>query len=402
MNLLPNKPHVCIGLSGGVDSCVGADLLKRQGFKVTGVYIKSWDEKEETGYCNGEQDYKDAKSVADSLGIEFHQVDLVKDYWNRVFVNFLDQYRKGFTPNPDVFCNREIKFDAFVDFTKEVVGTDMIATGHYAKLEYNKDDENGIPKLMIPKDKDKDQTYFLSMTQGEKFKRVIFPLSDILKQDVRSHTELYFNEISKKTSSRGICFIGKRPLPEFLSQYIDIKEGYYLDVTSSYQFEQKHKGAICYTKGQKANLHSLPEKYFVVATDIKNNIVFVCPQSKVSQYLTTTSMTVNKFNWINGIPEDLANGKPMEFRARVLHRGDLHKCTVTKKNQAELDNIVDQTFTVEFHEPITQSGAPGQICCLYDSITDVCYGGSVITDVHTLKHPLDNEIYVPHWVKIKR
>eukprot|EP01133_Synstelium_polycarpum_P019513 gene19513-23376_t len=253
--LLPTKPTVCVGLSGGVDSLVAAYLLKQQGFNVKCAYIKSWDEKDELGYCSGERDYQDAIQIAKRLDLPLHHADFVKEYWNRVFEGFLADYRAGYTPNPDVFCNREIKFDVFTTFA-ESIGADYIATGHYSQLDYNQD---GSVRLRQGADHTKDQSYFLCMTEGHKLARAIFPIGPHIKHDVVAlANQLKYDMVTQKKSSRGICFIGKRPLPDFLQQYIPMEPGYFVDPMGVPL--GKHRGAICYTIGQKANIASQIER----------------------------------------------------------------------------------------------------------------------------------------------
>ncbi|KYQ99980.1 tRNA (5-methylaminomethyl-2-thiouridylate)-methyltransferase [Tieghemostelium lacteum] len=385
MDVVPKKPKICIGLSGGVDSTVAAHLLKQQGFDVTGVFIKSWDEKEETGYCTGEKDFQDAQKVAKWLDIPLYHADFVKDYWNRVFVQFLDDYRNGITPNPDVFCNREIKFDLFIDFAQNL-GADYIATGHYSNLRYQQD---GSVRLYRGLDKNKDQTYFLCMTKGEKLAKSLFPLGNLEKKDIINYAlSLGFNDIASKKSSRGICFIGKRPLPEFLSQYMPVEPGRFIDISRTYEILQQHKGAIAYTIGQKANIHSVHGKYYVVSVDYKKNIVYVCPVHLASHYLETSTLTLRNFNWINEIPSTLKRENvKLEARCQYRHRADVVPCQIEFITSETPDVEKGLTYKITFPEK-QKSIASGQIVCLFDKYSDKCYGGGIIDTVETNKLPI--------------
>ncbi|EFA76740.1 tRNA 5-methylaminomethyl-2-thiouridylate-methyltransferase [Heterostelium album PN500] len=377
-SLINKKPEICVGLSGGVDSAVTAYLLKKQGFKVQCVYIKSWDEKDELGYCTGEKDYSDAQDVANRLQLPIYHADFVKEYWNRVFNSFLEEYSQGYTPNPDVFCNREIKFNVFYEYAKSI-GADMIATGHYSRLQY--DDELESARLLRGVDPNKDQSYFLCMTEGRQLYRSLFPIGDYVKTDIKAlANQLGYTNITAKTSSRGICFVGKRPLDEFLGTYINLQPGAFLNPLD--QQVGQHKGAICYTIGQKANISGLEERYIVYKIDKDNNCVFVCPESLSKKYLMSQSLQVHRINWINGIPERLLTaGVPMKIRCQVRYRSSLVNGEISLEHLAE--NPQESVYSVQLEQP-ERAVAPGQILCIYEPESDVCLGGASVGLVRTL------------------
>ncbi|KAF2075918.1 hypothetical protein CYY_002766 [Polysphondylium violaceum] len=375
MNIVPKKPKVTIGLSGGVDSTVAAYLLKKQGFDVNGVFIKSWDEIEETGRCTGEKDFKDAQEAAKFLNINVELADFTKEYWNRVFQHFLKDYENGLIPNPDTLCNREIKFDTFIDFAKERFDSDYIVTGHYANLDYlnnnSSNSNNSNVHLYRGKDYSKDQSYFLCMSKTEKLAKSLFPIGQFMKNDVKDFAQyLGLDSIVSKKSSRGICFIGKKSLPEFLSQYIKVEPGRFYDLSNTYEIRQEHKGALCYTRGQKAQIHSLSERYFVAGTDIERNLVFVCPESVSDKFLLSTSVTMHSLNWIGVDPDQLfSNGKSIRIRSQIKHRGDLVDSTLCRQNNNE--------YTVTFDTPI-RACQSGQVLCMFEINSDRCLGGGVM------------------------
>ncbi|EGG13268.1 tRNA (5-methylaminomethyl-2-thiouridylate)-methyltransferase [Cavenderia fasciculata] len=396
------KPTICVGLSGGVDSAIVSYLLGKQDFKVKCVYIKSWDEKDELGYCSGERDYKDACDIAQSLGVTLFHRDFTKEYWNRVFHSFLKDYQQGYTPNPDVFCNREIKFDVFTEHAKQL-GADMIATGHYATILHNQQQpqhqhqqqqQNNNIILKRGKDRNKDQSYFLCMTEGHKLAEAIFPLGEYLKNDVIAMAnKIGFNNITSKRSSRGICFVGKRPLPEFLEQYIPLVRGAFVDDKGSIIGE--HKGAVCYTIGQKANISGRQERYFIYKVDVINNQVHVCPESVSDQYLLSNACVISHLNWINGTPLALQSGLPIRAMCQIRYRADLTECLIEPINhnqqhslqqqqQQQQQQSQQQQYRVTFVGKQERAATPGQIVCIYELESDICLGGGVVQHVETI------------------
>ncbi|MFR4698182.1 MAG: tRNA 2-thiouridine(34) synthase MnmA, partial [Streptococcus salivarius] len=216
-----SKTRVVVGMSGGVDSSVTALLLKEQGYDVIGVFMKNWDDTDEFGVCTATEDYKDVAAVADQIGIPYYSVNFEKEYWDRVFEYFLAEYRAGRTPNPDVMCNKEIKFKAFLDYAM-TLGADYVATGHYAQVVR---DEDGIVHMLRGADNNKDQTYFLSQLSQEQLQKTMFPLGHLQKPEVREIAERAGLATAKKKDSTGICFIGEKNFKEFLSQYLPAQKG---------------------------------------------------------------------------------------------------------------------------------------------------------------------------------
>ena len=258
---------VVIGMSGGVDSSVGAYLLKKQGYNVIGIFMHNWEE-EQGGHCTAESDWEDVKRVCNKLGIPYYSVNFAKEYYDRVFTEFLEEYKAGRTPNPDVLCNREIKFGPFLEYARSL-GADYIATGHYAKVE--KRGEKTY--LLKAKDDNKDQTYFLNQLSQDQLKDVIFPLADMLKPDVRKIAEKYNLITADKKDSTGICFIGERRFRQFLQNYIPANSGDIMTLDG--KVVGKHEGAMFYTLGQRRGLNiggksgGTGERWFVIDKDIK-------------------------------------------------------------------------------------------------------------------------------------
>ena len=241
------KKRVVLGMSGGVDSSVAAILLKEQGYEVIGVFMKNWDETDENGVCPADEDYKDVIAVAEQLDVPYYSVNFVKEYWDRVFTYFLDEYRAGRTPNPDVMCNKEIKFKAFLDYAVKI-GAHYIATGHYARIER----DSGKVRLLRGLDDNKDQTYFLCQLSQEQLDKVIFPIGEYNKKDIRAIAEKYNIKTAKKKDSTGICFIGERDFAEFLNRYLPAKPGKI--VTADGENLGNHVGLMHYTIGQRKGI----------------------------------------------------------------------------------------------------------------------------------------------------
>ena len=239
--------RVVVGMSGGVDSAVAASLLKEQGFDVVGLYMSNWKDEEEDGACTGERDWADVARVCDAIGIPYYSVDFSEEYMDRVFRLFVEEYRKGRTPNPDVLCNREVKFGPFVKFARGM-GADLIATGHYCDIAH----EGGSNFLLRAADENKDQTYFLNQVTERQLDDVVFPLGGLNKYDVREYARAHKIPVAEKKDSTGICFIGERKFREFLSRYIPMKEGDI--VTADGKRVGRHRGVYYYTIGQRRGL----------------------------------------------------------------------------------------------------------------------------------------------------
>ncbi len=354
---------VVVGISGGVDSSVAALLLKKQGYNVIGLFMRNWDSSINNDYlgnpnldndiCPQEEDYNDAKKVCEKLDIPLHRVDFVKEYWDFVFKYFLDELNKGRTPNPDIMCNRYIKFDLFIDKALEL-GADYIATGHYAKIENN--------TLMRAKDLNKDQTYFLAYVPRDKFKNVIFPLADLTKPEVRKIAMENDLITANKKDSTGICFIGERNFSKFLENYLPNQPGKIVNIETN-EVVGEHIGLMYYTLGQRKGLDlgGFKEKSFVVKKDLDNNILFIANGDE-NKYLYSNKAIISDFNFLT---DKKINKCTCKFRYR---QKDI-VCNVSYKD----DNTLILTYDM------AKAVTPGQFCVLYDG--DVCLGGGIIDSV---------------------
>lgn len=352
---------VVIGMSGGVDSTVSAYLLKKQGYDVIGLFMKNWDETDENGECTAEEDYDDARAVCLKLNIPCYTVNFTKEYWDNVFTYFLDEYKKGRTPNPDVLCNKEIKFKCFLDYAINVLNADYIATGHYAKVEHTKEGT----RLLKAKDQHKDQTYFLSLLKEEQLERVIFPLADVEKGEVREIAEREGFRNAKKKDSTGICFIGERNFTRFLQNYLPNQPGDMIDMDTG-EKKGEHIGLMYYTLGQRRGLGvggcGSGERWYVADKDLDKNILYIVQGDK-NPKLYKNGFIATDVNMISGhYPSD-----KFKCEMRFRHLQPLKKVTV--------EVIDESTARVIFDEE--QSGVtPGQIAVFYDG--DVCLGGGTI------------------------
>lgn len=354
---------VVIGISGGVDSSVAAILLKEKGYDVTGLFMRNWDTSVNGDYlgnpdldnniCPQEQDYNDAKEVCEKIGIPLYRIDFVKEYWDYVFTYFLDELKQGRTPNPDIMCNKYIKFDMFAKKAKEL-GCDYIATGHYAKID------NG--QLLRAKDVNKDQTYFLSQVSKEQLSNVLFPLGDIEKTEVRKIASKYELVTAQKKDSTGICFIGERNFTKFLENYLPNKPGNVVDIASN-KIVGKHIGLMYYTIGQRRglNIGGSKERMFVVGKDLNKNILYISYGN--TEYLISDSCIIDTIN-IN------CNERPTKCSAKFRYR--------QPDNDVELEYLDDGNILVKYPQGV-KSVTPGQACVLYDN--DKCIGGGIIKEV---------------------
>lgn len=368
-----SKKRVVLGLSGGVDSSVAAYLLKEQGYEVIGLFMRNWDSTTnndilgnptlEDDVCTQEVDYQDAKAVADFLGIELHRVDFIKEYWDDVFSYFLDEYKKGRTPNPDIMCNKYIKFDAFIKHAEQF-NYDYIAMGHYAQV--NHDDE---VTMLRGHDNNKDQTYFLSQLTKEQLSKTLFPIGHLDKKDVRKIAHEQNIPTKDKKDSTGICFIGERNFKEFLSNYLPAQPGKM--VTEDGEYIQDHAGLMYYTIGQRKGLgiggsnQFSNEPWFVIGKDLEKNELIV-GQGFHHPTLYSDSCLVTDVNLIH---ED-KYAFPLECTAKFRYRQRDHKVVVHKENGA---------FLVKFVEDV-RAVTPGQAAVFY--MGDECLGGGFIQDVY--------------------
>ncbi len=353
---------VVVGISGGVDSSVAAYLLKKQGYNVIGLFMVNWEENDENGVCTSQQDYEDVKRVCAKIGIPYYTVNYAKEYYEKVFEYFLHEYKKGRTPNPDVLCNKEIKFGPFLNFAKSI-GADYIATGHYAK----KVEKAGLYYLKKAKDLNKDQSYFLNQLSQQQLKYVLFPLEDITKPKVREIAEKLELCNAKKKDSTGICFIGERNFKKFLKNYLPAKSGEIR--TLDEKVIGKHDGLMYYTLGQRRGLgiggykNGNGERWFVVKKDLKNNVLYV--HQGEDKELYTSSMKSGKFNWIPQKPSQTEFDCFAKFRYRQPDQ---------KVHVKQVDDHVEITF-YEKQRAVT----PGQYVVLYTE-DETCLGGAEIEE----------------------
>ena len=355
---------VVVGMSGGLDSSVAAILLKEQGYNVVGLFMRNWDSTINNDYmgnpnldndiCPQEEDYNDAKSVCDKLGIPLHRVDFVKEYWDFVFSYFLDELKKGRTPNPDVMCNRYIKFDLFLNEAKKL-GADYIATGHYARLD------NGC--LLRAKDLNKDQSYFLAYVHKEQFKNVLFPIGELEKSEVRKLALDYQLVTAKKKDSTGICFIGERNFTKFLENYLPNQPGKIIDIETK-EIKGNHIGLMYYTIGQRRglNLGGNDDKSYVVKKDLENNILYVASGDE-NKYLYSTKALIVDVNYFT-------DDRPKECTCKFRYRQKDIPVKVRYLDNNDIELSYDGAKAV----------TSGQFCVLYQD--DVCLGGGIIEKVY--------------------
>ncbi len=362
MHKEPKDTTVVIGMSGGVDSSVAALLLKEQGYKLIGIFMKNWDEKDEFGECTATKDSEDARKVCEALDIPFYTVNFVKKYWDNVFSYFIDELKKGRTPNPDILCNKEIKFKAFLDYAMKL-GADYIATGHYARVDY----KDGQYHLLKGVDSKKDQTYFLCMLGQEQLAKALFPLGNMNKGEVKEIAMKAGFETAYKKESTGICFIGERDFKDFLKTYLPARPGDIKTLTG--EVVGKHEGLMYYTIGQRKGLgiggQGTGESWFVVDKDLKNNVLHVV-QGDNHPLLYSVGLTATNLHWISEIKPQGDFKCMAKFRYRQPDQG----VTVHK--------LLDNSCEVVFDEP-QRAITPGQFVVFYDG--DVCLGTGVIDSV---------------------
>lgn len=351
---------IIVGLSGGVDSSVAALRLLEEGHEVEGLFMKNWEEDDTEEYCSAAADLADAQAVADRLGIRLHTVNFSTEYWDRVFEYFLSEYRAGRTPNPDVLCNKEIKFRAFLDYALDL-GAEKIATGHYARVLETADGW----QLHQATDRDKDQTYFLYLLNQHQLAHSLFPLSDLTKTEVRDIARRAGFVTQDKKDSTGICFIGERRFTDFLSRYLPASPG--AIETPNGEIIGRHHGLMYYTIGQRQGLgiggvSGTPEApWFVAHKDLDRNVLVVV-QGHDHPLLLARGLTAYQPHWISGHEPDF----PLSCLARCRHRQPLQSCTVSWE---------DHTLRAQFDRP-QRANTPGQSVVLYAG--NQCLGGAVI------------------------
>ena len=351
--------RVVVGMSGGVDSAVSALLLKEQGYDVVGVFMKNWEEQDENGVCTAESDWRDVQDVCELIDIPYYSVNFAKEYRDRVFSLFLSEYQKGRTPNPDVLCNREIKFKAFLDFAMQL-GAEKMATGHFVQT-----DAEG--HLLRGVDGNKDQSYFLYMLHKQQLQKAIFPVGGKTKQEVRTLAEKYNLPVYKKKDSTGVCFIGERDFKAFLQGFLPAQPGPM--VTPEGEVVGKHDGLMYYTLGQRRGLgiggRGDGRSFFVVDKDLKKNRLIVA-QGEDHPLLYSRAALADQATFVcDPLPENT----PVHLTAKFRYRQPDQGCTVTRMG----DNL-----HFVFDEP-QRAVTPGQIAVLYDG--DICLGGGIIDSV---------------------
>ena len=359
---MDKQKTVVVGMSGGVDSSVAAALLKEQGYNVIGLYMLNWEEDDENGVCTAVNDYEDVKRVCNLLQIPYYTVNFAQEYLDRVFKYFLEEYSKGRTPNPDVLCNREIKFGPFLEYAKKL-GADYIATGHYAKV----DRKDGKTHLMKAVDTNKDQTYFLNQLSQNQLKDVLFPLGDMEKPEVRKIATKYNLITATKKDSTGICFIGERRFRQFLQEFIPAKPGKIISTTG--EVVGKHDGIMYYTLGQRRGLNiggysgGNGDRWFVVDKDVKNNTLIVTQGE--DDLLYSSALITRNVNWIPEVPKN----RKFECYAKFRYR---------QPDQGVFVEIRDGDVLVTFKEK-QRAVTPGQYVVFYTETE--CLGGGVIEEV---------------------
>ena len=352
--------RIVVGMSGGVDSSVAALLLKEQGYDVIGVFMKNWEEKDENGVCTAESDWRDVRDVCDLIGIPYYSVNFAREYWDRVFSYFLDEYRAGRTPNPDVLCNREIKFRAFLDFAMQL-GASRMATGHFVQT-------NEAGDLLRGADPNKDQSYFLYMLHREQLKKAIFPVGGMTKAEVRRIAAEHGLPVSQKKDSTGVCFIGERKFKQFLQTYLPAQPG---DMVSpDGQVVGRHDGLMYYTLGQRRGLGiggcGDGRCWFVIGKDLERNRLLVA-QGEDHPMLYSTRSVAGGVTWVGEAP--LQEGETLRCTARFRYRQGDQPVEVTLME----DKLLIHSLTPQ------RAVTPGQSAVLYDG--ERCLGGAVVEEI---------------------
>ena len=355
---------VIVGMSGGVDSSVAALLLRDAGFRVRGLFMKNWEEDDGTEYCTAREDLEDARQVCNKLGIELHEANFAAEYWDNVFAHFLDEYRLGRTPNPDILCNREIKFKVFLEYA-QVLGAELIATGHYARLDHYVTDQ-GVHETRLLKalDQGKDQSYFLQSVAASQFQHCLFPLGELQKSEVRRIAEANGLVTFNKKDSTGICFIGERRFKDFLEQYLPAQPGPVMTLDD--QLLGRHQGLMFYTLGQRQGLgiggiqHAAEAPWYVVHKDLQRNILRVA-QGNAHTALFCTALHCTEIHWINQAPT-----LPVRLAVKARYR---------QADQGALVTATAAGYQVVFDQP-QRAVTPGQWACFYAG--EVCLGGGII------------------------
>lgn len=355
---------VIVGMSGGVDSSVSAWLLQQQGYQVEGLFMKNWEEDDGEEYCTAAEDLADAQAVCDKLGIHLHTVNFAAEYWDNVFEHFLEEYKAGRTPNPDILCNKEIKFKAFLEFAAEDLGADLIATGHYVRRR----DVEGKSQLLRGLDDNKDQSYFLYTLGHEQIAQSLFPVGELTKPEVRRIAEDLELVTAKKKDSTGICFIGERKFRDFLGRYLPAQPG--AIVSTEGDVVGEHQGLMYHTLGQRKGLgiggtkEGSEEPWYVVDKDVANNLLVVA-QGHDHPCLMSVGLIAQQLHLVDR--EIIA--APMRCTVKTRYRQSDIPCTVTPLGADRLE--------VRFDEPVA-AVTPGQSAVFYQG--EICLGGGIIEE----------------------
>lgn len=363
----PNsQKKVIVGMSGGVDSSVSAYLLLQQGFQVEGLFMKNWEEDDNEEYCTAAEDLADAQAVCDKLGIELHTINFAAEYWDNVFEYFLEEYKAGRTPNPDILCNKEIKFKAFLEFADEVLEADFIAMGHYVRRSFPSDGTQ--PKMLRGHDGNKDQSYFLYTLSHQQVARSLFPVGELEKPEVRRIAEEQGLITAKKKDSTGICFIGERKFTDFLSRYLPAQPGNI--ETPEGKVIGEHQGLMYHTLGQRKGLHIGGQKggggnedpWFVAEKDLERNVL-IAVQGANHALLKSVGLFASQLHWVDRTPVK----ENIQCTVKTRYRQSDIPCTIIP--------IDDNNIKVLFEEPQI-AVTPGQSAVFYSG--DICLGGGII------------------------
>ncbi|EUD02554.1 tRNA (5-methylaminomethyl-2-thiouridylate)-methyltransferase [Providencia alcalifaciens RIMD 1656011] len=353
---------VIVGMSGGVDSSVSAYLLQQQGYQVIGLFMKNWEEDDDEEYCSAATDLADAQAVCDKLGIELRTINFAAEYWDNVFEHFLEEYKAGRTPNPDILCNKEIKFKAFLEFAAEDLGADYIATGHYVRRR----DVDGKSQLLRGLDNNKDQSYFLYTLSHEQIAKSLFPVGELEKPEVRRIAEEIGLVTAKKKDSTGICFIGERKFRDFLGRYLPAQPGPIVTVDG--EIIGQHEGLMYHTLGQRKGLgiggtkEGSEEPWYVVDKDVENNQLIVA-QGHEHPRLMSVGLIAQQLDWVDRQPLT----EPLRCVVKTRYRQADIPCTITPLSAEKIQVIFDYPVAAV---------TPGQSAVFY--IDEVCLGGGVI------------------------
>lgn len=363
-NIMNSKIRVIVGMSGGVDSSVSAYLLQQQGYDVVGLFMKNWEEDDNEEYCSAASDLADAQAVCDKLGIKLLTINFAAEYWDNVFEHFLAEYRAGRTPNPDILCNKEIKFKAFLDYAAEDLGADYIATGHYVR----KREQNGKVELLRGLDKNKDQSYFLYTLSETQISKSLFPVGELEKPQVRKIAEQLDLVTATKKDSTGICFIGERKFRDFLARYLPAQSGFIRTVDGEVIGE--HQGLMYHTLGQRKGLgigglkNADETPWYVVDKDIAHNELIVA-QGHDHPALFSGGLIAGQLHWVDRQPLTTS----LRCTVKTRYRQQDIPCQINPINEQQIEVIFD--------EPVA-AVTPGQSAVFY--LNEVCLGGGIIEE----------------------